>query len=101
MLLTSCFNLFFTFCILICVCSLQELNEEGATGTRDYGFEPYIKDSTGAVVDHCVAIQNTRLSLCHCLYLSCLIAPLSTSLTTFSELSILFFAPIRLTEQEI
>ncbi|KAG0583450.1 hypothetical protein KC19_3G136800 [Ceratodon purpureus] len=54
---------------------IKELNEEGSTGNGDYGLEPYIKDSTGALVDRRAAIQKTRLSLCHCLYLSCLIAP--------------------------
>jgi len=61
----------------------QELNEEGASGTRDHDLEHLIKDSTGAVVDRRDAIQKTRLSLCHCLYLSCLISPPSTFLTKF------------------
>nr|PNR28894.1 hypothetical protein PHYPA_027586 [Physcomitrium patens] len=55
---------------------IKGLNED-STRIKDRGSETYIKDSTGALVERCAAIQKSRLSLCHCLYLSCFITPLN------------------------
>uniref|UniRef100_A0A7I4C4Z9 Uncharacterized protein n=1 Tax=Physcomitrium patens TaxID=3218 RepID=A0A7I4C4Z9_PHYPA len=62
---------------------IKELNEEESTRlmdqSMDQSLQHYIKDSSGVLVERCAAIQKLRLSLCDCLYLSCLITPLDAA----------------------
>lgn len=52
---------------------IKELNREESAGLGGPGVEPYVMDSRGAVVQRRNVIQKERLSLCHCLVLTCLI----------------------------
>ena len=56
---------------------MQELNREEPAGLGGPGVEPYVMDSRGALVQRRNVIQKERLSLCHCLVLTCLIVRIS------------------------
>lgn len=49
----------------------QELNEEGPSGLGGHGVEPYVVDSSGAIVLRCNVVHKERLSLSRCLLLMC------------------------------
>ncbi|KAG0620095.1 hypothetical protein M758_4G188900 [Ceratodon purpureus] len=56
---------------------IKELNREEPAGLGGPGVEPYVMDSRGALVQRRNVIQKERLSLCHCLVLTCLIVRIS------------------------
>lgn len=53
------------------------MNREEPAGLGGPGVEPYVMDSRGALVQRRNVIQKERLSLCHCLVLTCLIVRMS------------------------
>lgn len=53
------------------------MNREEPAGLGGPGVEPYVMDSRGALVQRRNVIQKERLSLCHCLVLTCLIVRIS------------------------
>lgn len=56
---------------------IREMNREEPAGLGGPGVEGYVMDSRLALVQRRNVIQKERLSLCHCLVLSCLIVRMS------------------------
>jgi nuclear pore complex protein Nup205 len=57
---------------------IKELNREEPAGLGGPGVEPYVMDSRGVLVQRRNVIHKERLSICHCLVLTCLIVRIST-----------------------